>query len=454
MILRKQLKWFPKEVKMSKIGFVSLGCPKNLLDTEVMLGHIADAGYEITPDSEEADIIVINTCAFINDAKKESIDNILDIAWLKENGNLKGIIVTGCLAERYREEIMKEFSEVDAVLGTGSVHSIVKAIEKIENGNKYEEYGDKNTVELGGDRIVTTGEAFAYLKISEGCNNRCTYCSIPNIRGKFRSRPIDELITEAKELVDMGIKELIVIGQDTTAYGIDLYGKYELATLLHRLAYETDVKWIRILYCYPDKITPELLYEFKTNDKLLKYIDIPIQHISDKILKRMNRRGDGALIRKAIKQLREIDGIAIRSTAIVGFPGETEEDFSELCEFIKEAEFDNFGAFPYSREEDTPAYNFENQIDEQVKQDRYDILMREQLYVCEKQGKEAIGKIYDVICEGYDVVAETYYGRSYKDAPDIDGKVFFTSKNKHKVGDFVKVKITENYDYDLNGIAI
>ncbi len=439
---------------MSKIGFVSLGCPKNLLDTEVMLGHIADAGYEITPEQEEADIIVINTCAFIEDAKKESIDNILDIAWLKENGNLKGIIVTGCLAERYREEIVKEFSEVDAVLGTGSVHSIVKAIKEIESGNKYQEYGDKNTVMLGGDRIVTTGEAFAYLKISEGCNNRCTYCSIPNIRGKFRSRPLDELITEAKELVEMGIKELIVIGQDTTAYGIDLYGKYELATLLRRLADETDVKWLRILYCYPDKITDELLSEFKTNDKLLKYIDIPIQHISSKILKRMNRRGDGELIRKVIKQLREIDGMAIRSTAIVGFPGETEEDFCELCEFIREAEFDNFGAFPYSREEDTPAYNFEDQIDDQVKQDRYDILMKEQLYVCEKQGKEAIGKIYDVICEGYDVVAETYYGRSYKDAPDIDGKVFFTSKNKHKVGDFVRVKVTEAYDYDLNGFEI
>ena len=277
---------------MSRIGFVSLGCPKNLLDTEVMLGHINEAGYEITPEQEEADIIVINTCAFIEDAKKESIDNILDIAWLKENGNLKGIIVTGCLAERYREEIMKEFTEVDCVLGTGSVHSIVKAIEEIEKGNKYQEYGDKNTVELGGDRIITTGDAYAYLKISEGCNNRCTYCSIPNIRGKFRSRPMDDIVKEAKELAEMGIKELIVIGQDTTAYGIDLYKKYELATLLNRLSKETDVKWLRILYCYPDKITPELINEFKTNEKLIKYIDIPIQHINDRILKKMNRYYD------------------------------------------------------------------------------------------------------------------------------------------------------------------
>jgi len=438
---------------MTKVGFVSLGCPKNLLDTEVMLGHLVDAGYEITPDSEEADIVVINTCAFINDAKQESIDNILDIAWLKEHGNLKGIVVTGCLAQRYKDEILSELPEVDAVIGTGSVHSIVKAVKEVESGKKYTEYGDIDTVELGGDRIVTSGEAFAYLKISEGCNNRCTYCSIPNIRGKFRSRPMDELIKEANELAQMGIKELIVIGQDTTAYGIDLYGKYELHTLLRRLADETEVKWLRVLYCYPDKITPELLNEFKTNDKLLKYIDIPIQHISDRILKRMNRRGDGALIRSVIKSLREIEGMAIRTTAIVGFPGETEEEFCELCEFIKEAEFDNFGAFPYSREEDTPAYNFKDQIDDQIKQDRYDIIMREQLPICEKQGQASIGKTYEVICEGYDVVAETYYGRSYKDAPDIDGKVFFTSKNKHSVGDFVKVRVTDAYDYDLNGFA-
>jgi len=418
-----------------------------------MLGHLVDAGYEITPDSEEADIVVINTCAFINDAKQESIDNILDIAWLKEHGNLKGIVVTGCLAQRYKDEILSELPEVDAVIGTGSVHSIVKAVKEVESGKKYTEYGDIDTVELGGDRIVTSGEAFAYLKISEGCNNRCTYCSIPNIRGKFRSRPMDELIKEANELAQMGIKELIVIGQDTTAYGIDLYGKYELHTLLRRLADETEVKWLRVLYCYPDKITPELLNEFKTNDKLLKYIDIPIQHISDRILKRMNRRGDGALIRSVIKSLREIEGMAIRTTAIVGFPGETEEEFCELCEFIKEAEFDNFGAFPYSREEDTPAYNFKDQIDDQIKQDRYDIIMREQLPICEKQGQASIGKTYEVICEGYDVVAETYYGRSYKDAPDIDGKVFFTSKNKHSVGDFVKVRVTDAYDYDLNGFA-
>jgi ribosomal protein S12 methylthiotransferase len=265
---------------------------------------------------------------------------------------------------------------------------------------------------------------------------------------------MDDIIEEAKSLVSMGIKELIVIGQDTTAYGVDIYGEYKLHTLLSRLAKETDVKWLRILYCYPDKITPELINELKTNEKLVKYIDIPVQHISSSVLKRMNRKGDGNLVREVMKSLREIDGIAIRSTAIVGFPGESEDDFTELCEFIREVKFERFGAFTYSREEDTPAYGFDDQIDEQIKQDRYDIIMREQLPISEKQGQECLGKQILVLTEGYDVVAETYYGRSYKDAPDIDGKVFFTSKKKHSIGDFVNVKITEAYDYDLSGVEI
>lgn len=436
---------------MSKIGFVSLGCPKNLLDTEVMLAHLVKEGYEITPEESEADIVIINTCSFINDAKQESIDNILDIAWLKENASLKGIIVTGCLAERYRDEILTEFSEVDCVLGTGSVHSIVDAVKRVENGERFSEYKDKNEVLLGGDRAVLTEEkSFAYLKVSEGCDNRCTYCAIPLIRGKFRSRPMDELIDEAKDLVSMGIKEIIVIGQDTTAYGIDLYGKYMLPTLLSRLAKETDVKWLRILYCYPDKITPELINEFKTNDKLVKYIDIPIQHISDKVLKRMNRRGDGALVRSVMKKLREVDGITIRSTAIVGFPGETNEEFTELCEFIREVKFDRFGAFAYSREEGTPAYNLPDQIDDQEKQNRLDIIMREQLSVMEEHNSNKIGKEITVICQGYDKVAEAYVARGEADAPDIDGNVFFTAKKRHKAGDFVKVKIEDIIDdFDL-----
>ncbi len=442
---------------MSKIGFVSLGCPKNLLDTEVMLGTLAKSGYEITPEETEADIIVINTCAFIESAKRESIDNILDIAWLKENGNLKGIVVTGCLAERYRDEILKEFDEVDAVLGTGSVHSIVKAIEEIEQGHKYSEYLDKNTVELGGDRIVTTpSESFAYLKISEGCNNVCTYCAIPHIRGKFRSRPMDDLIKEARELCELGVKELVVIGQDTTAYGIDLYGEYKLHTLLRRLSEETDVKWIRILYCYPDKITKELINEFKTNEKLVKYIDLPVQHINSRILKKMNRRGDGELVRSVIKELRTVEGMAIRSTAIVGFPTETEEEFLELCQFVKDIKFDVFGAFTYSREEGTAAYSFDGQIDEQVKQDRYDIIMREQLSVIENKNKEYEDTTVTVLCEGFDPVAEAYVGRAYFQAPDdIDGKVFFFSNRSHQVGEFVEVSIkAATDDYNLSGRAI
>ena len=439
---------------MLKVGFVSLGCPKNLLDTEVMLGHLVEAGYEITPEETEADIVIINTCGFIESAKKEAIDNILDIAWLKENANLKGLIVTGCLAERYREQIFNEFPEVDAVLGTGSVHEIVKAVDHVSKKQRFSSFEDKDTVRLGGDRIVTTGDAFAYLKISEGCNNRCTYCAIPNIRGKFRSRPMDELIKEAKELVEMGIKELIVIGQDTTAYGIDLYGEYKLPQLLSRLAKETDVNWLRVLYCYPDKITDELINEFKTNEKLLKYIDLPIQHINDRILKRMNRRGDCKLIKDVIARLREVDGMVIRSTAIVGFPGETEEEFLELCQFIREVKFDKFGAFAYSREEDTPAYSFKDQIDEDIKAQREEIIMREQLYVTEELNRNIIGKTLVVLCEGYDKVAEAYVGRAYTDAPDIDGKVFFISKNRHSVGDFVKVRVTDTLDdFDLTAEA-
>ena len=437
---------------MLKIGFVSLGCPKNQLDTEVMLGHLAMAGYEITPEETEADIVVINTCAFIGDAKKESIDNILDIAWLKENNNLKGIIVTGCLAERYRDEVMKEMPEVDALLGTGSVHSIVEAVRAVSEGKKFSEFKDKNEVELGGDRIVTTGDSMAYLKISEGCNNRCTYCSIPSIRGKFRSRPMDDIVNEAKELVDgIGIKELVVIGQDTTAYGIDLYGRYALPALLRRLADETDVKWIRILYCYPDKITDELINEFNGNPKLVKYIDIPIQHISSKILKRMNRRGDGELVREVIRKLRtQVEGISIRSTAIVGFPGETEEDFAELCEFIKEAKFEHFGAFTYSREEGTPAYDFPDQIDEQVKQDRYDILMEHQLSISEAQQNEKIGKEIEALIEAYDPVSEAYSARSAQDAPDIDGKIFIPArKGTLPEGEIIRVRVEEALDYDL-----
>ena len=438
-----------------KIGFVSLGCPKNQLDTEVMLGHLVKEGFEVTPEETEADIVVINTCAFIQDAKQESIDNILDIAWLKSHGKLKGIVVTGCMAEKYRDEVMEEMPEVDALLGTGSVHSICDAVRAVARGEKFKEFKDKNTVELGGDRIVTTGEAMAYLKISEGCDNCCTYCAIPKLRGRFRSRPMDDLVKEAEELVSLGVKEIVIVGQDTTSYGIDLYGEYCLHKLIRRISEETDISWIRVLYCYPEKVTEELICEFETNKKLVKYIDLPVQHISDKILKRMNRHGNGELIRNVIKTLRaRIKDISIRSTAIVGFPGETEEDFNELCQFVKEAKFEHFGAFTYSREENTPAYDFDDQIDEEVKEKRYDIIMKTQDAVNEAYLKSKVGKEITVLCEGYDPVIERYKGRTADNAPEIDSVVFFRSRIKIPEGTFVQVRIKDYLEYDLIGEII
>lgn len=438
-----------------KIGFVSLGCPKNQLDTEVMLGHLVKEGFEVTPEETEADIVVINTCAFIQDAKQESIDNILDIAWLKSHGKLKGIVVTGCMAEKYRDEVMEEMPEVDALLGTGSVHSICDAVRAVARGEKFKEFKDKNTVELGGDRIVTTGEAMAYLKISEGCDNCCTYCAIPKLRGRFRSRPMDDLVKEAEELVSLGVKEIVIVGQDTTSYGIDLYGEYCLHKLIHRISEETDISWIRVLYCYPEKVTEELICEFETNKKLVKYIDLPVQHISDKILKRMNRHGNGELIRNVIKTLRtRIKDISIRSTAIVGFPGETKEDFNELCQFVKEAKFEHFGAFTYSREENTPAYDFDDQIDEDVKEKRYDIIMKTQDTVNEAYLKSKVGKEITVLCEGYDPVIERYKGRTADNAPEIDSVVFFKSRIKIPEGTFVQVRIKDYLEYDLIGEII
>lgn len=438
-----------------KIGFVSLGCSKNQLDTEVMLSELVDAGYDITPEETEADIVIINTCAFIESAKKESIDNIIDIGWLKEHNNLKGIIVTGCLAERYRDGIFDELPEVDAVLGVGSIHNITEAVKKVEEGIRYSSYEDKNCVRLGGDRVLTTPEYAAYLKLGEGCDNRCTYCAIPLIRGKFRSRPMEDLIEEAKQLEALGVKELSLIAQDITRYGIDLYGSYKLAELIHRITEETSIPWIRLLYCYPDKITDELIAEIRDNDRVVKYIDLPLQHISDDVLHRMNRHGDSRMIRSVIKKLRDnVEGIVIRTTFIVGFPGESEDDFEELSRFVDEIKFDRMGAFTYSREEDTPAYDFEDQIDEQVKQNRADIIMKQQMAISEARNESLVGRTFKVLCEEFDPVAEAYFGRSYMDAPDIDGKIFFTSKKKLAGGDFVSVMIDSAEDYDLIGHVV
>lgn len=439
-----------------KIGFVSLGCPKNQLDTEVMLHHLLEAGYEITPDETEADIIVINTCAFIEDAKKEAIDNILDIAWFKEHKSLKGIIVTGCMTERYREAVLEEFPEVDAVLGVGSIHKIVEAVKYVEEkGRGYSSFLDKNEVELGGDRVLTTPAHWTYLKIAEGCDNRCTYCAIPDIRGKFRSRPMEDVVKEAVGLEELGAKEIIVVAQDTTRYGLDLYGEYSLAKLLEELLKATKTVRYRLLYCYPDKITDELCDVIANNERIIKYIDIPIQHVVGKILKRMNRHGGEEAVRSAVKKLRErIPGITLRSTVIVGFPGETEEDFEALCEFIKEAEFDRLGAFPYSPEEGTPAATFPDQIDEQTKLDRADIIMQTQYSIMEKKNEAMIGKTLRVLVEDFDPVSEMHFGRSDADAPEIDGKIYFRARRRVAPGSIVSVKIEDTLDYDLCGVAL
>lgn len=440
---------------MTKVGFISLGCSKNLVDTEVMLRSLHDAGYEITPDESEAEVIVVNTCGFIESAKKESIDNILDVAWLKKHGKCKHIIATGCLVERYREEVMKELPEVDALLGVGSLSHIVDALRAVERGEKYMSFEDKETSPLGGERLLTTPEYSAYLKIGEGCDNRCTYCAIPLIRGHFRSRPMESLVAEAKELEALGVKEINLIAQDSSRYGLDLYGEYKLAALVRRLTEETTIPWIRILYCYPDKITDELIEEYRTNDRLVKYMDIPIQHISDTVLERMNRHGRKKLIVDTVNKLREcVPGVVLRTTAMVGFPGETEEEFSELCEYVKAAKFDRFGAFTFSPEEGTVAATMDGQIDEQTKQDRYDTLMQTQLTVTEELNARRIGSTLTVLTEGYDSAAGIHYGRSFADAPDVDGKVYFRAKKRIPEGTFVSVKIEEALDYDLVGSAM
>lgn len=444
-------------IKNTKIGFVSLGCPKNQIDTEIMLGDLAAAGYTITSEEIDADIIIINTCAFIESAKREAIDNILDIAWLKKNKNLKHIIVAGCLVERYCDEVIKEFPEVDGVIGVGSIRDIVEAVETVMKNEKYVSRKPLIDLALGGDRVVTTPEYSAYLKIAEGCDNHCSYCAIPSIRGSYRSRSIEDIVSEAETLAALGAKELILVAQDTTSYGIDIYNEYKLAELIKKITENTTVEWIRLLYCYPDKITPELISEICDNPKVVKYIDIPIQHISDRILQLMNRRGGGTAVRSAITALRSaVPGIAVRTTALVGFPGETNEEFEELCQFVKESGFERFGAFAYSREEGTPAYDMDGQIDEQTKQDRLDIIMDLQLGINSKLNEAKIGHTVTVLCEGYDVVSEMYYGRSYADAPDIDGKIYFTCPKRLKnfEGKFINVKITSALDYDLIGEAV
>lgn len=435
-----------------KIGMVSLGCPKNQVDAERILAELKNAGFEITNEEEKAEVIIVNTCGFIESAKAEAIENIIEVSAFKESGALKSLIVTGCLAERYKDQILTEIPEVDTVVTIGANKDIVKIVNDALEGKKELYSAPKNELSLTGDRILTTPFYTAYLKVAEGCNNRCSYCAIPDIRGNFRSLPIEDCVKEAEKLAAKGVKELVVVAQDTTNYGVDVYGKPSLPKLLKELTKVEGIHWIRTLYTYPDKITDELLDLIKSEEKLVPYLDIPIQHASDKILKKMNRRGTGADIEALIEKIRtKIPEITLRTSLITGFPGETEEDFTTLAEFVNKVRFDRLGCFAYSEEEGTHAAEMPDQIDPQIRQDRSENIMNDQMTIAEEKNEEKIGNIVEVLVEGYDSYIKCFYGRSAADAPDIDGKVFFMSQKNLEVGSFVNVLINDVIEYDLLG---
>lgn len=436
-----------------KIGMISLGCPKNQVDAEHMLALMDAEGWEIVDYVDGCDAVIVNTCGFIDDAKKEAIENILDMVELKKEGVISKIIVTGCLAQRYKDEIVKEIPEVDAVIGIGANGDIIKTVEEVMSGvDTIEKYPPQCELPLEGQRILTTPQYWAYLKIGEGCSNRCTYCTIPSIRGNMRSRSMENVIDEAKQLAESGVKELILIAQDTTSYGLDLYGELKLPELLNELCKIDSIEWIRLLYCYPDRITDELIETMKNQEKVVNYIDLPLQHADDKILKAMNRRGNQALIRNVISKLRtEIPDVVIRTTFIVGFPGEGEEEFETLAEFVNEIEFDRLGVFTFSPQEGTPAFDMEDQVDEDIKTRRGEVIMQDQYSIMEEKNNEKIGKTYRVVVEDYDGYSDSYTGRTYMDAPEIDGLVKFTSHKDLDIGDFVDVEIFDVEDYDLIG---
>lgn len=435
------------------IGMISLGCPKNQVDAEIMLAKLAESGrFDIVGDPYEADAVIVNTCGFIDDAKREAIDNILEMAELKKDGTLKALVVTGCLAQRYQQEVIDEIPEIDAIVGIGGNGDIVNVCLEALEGKKYVSFPPRCDLPLSGERLLTTPEHWAYIKIAEGCSNCCTYCAIPSIRGKFRSRPMEEIVEEARQLAQNGIKELVVIAQDTTKYGIDLYNEYKLPELLRKISYIDGIEWIRILYCYPDAITDELLLEIKNNDKICNYIDLPLQHCNENVLRRMNRSGSKEELSALIEKIRSyIPDVIIRTTFITGFPGETEEEFEQLCEFVKEIRFDRLGCFAYSAEEGTKAAQMENQIDEQTKADRGDIIMQLQYNIFTEKQQEKIGRTYKVVVEGYDGYTDCYVGRSYMDAAEIDSVIYFTSAVELDFGEFVMVEVTGVKDYDLLG---
>ncbi len=437
---------------MYKIGMISLGCPKNQVDAERMLAQLDKNQFEIADCYDGVDAVIINTCGFIDAAKQEAIENILEMSQLKEEGIVKKIIVTGCLAQRYKEEIFDEIPEVDAVVGIGANGDIAEIVKNVIEGEKTYKMPLNENLPLVGERLLTTPEYWSYLKIADGCSNRCTYCAIPSIRGNYRSVEFETLINEAKQLAAAGTKELVLIAQDTTNYGVDLYGKIRLPELLDALCEIEGIEWIRMLYCYPDKITDELLETMARQPKVLNYIDLPLQHADDNILKAMNRRGDNAFLRETIKRIRNIlPDAVIRTTFIVGFPGEGEKEFENLAEFVNEIEFDRLGCFEFSPQEGTPAYDMEDDVDNDTKLRRGEIIMQDQLEIVNLKNNERIGKKYRVIVEDYDGYSDSYSGRTYMDAPEIDGAISFTTSNSYEPGDFADVVIIGVNDYDLIG---
>lgn len=436
-----------------KIGMVSLGCPKNQIDAEHILADLKGKGYIIASQAADCDVVIINTCGFIDAAKAEAIENILEFAQLKEEGRIKGVVVTGCLSERYRQQILEEIPEVDAVVGIGANQSIPDIVEQVLEGKTHlEQYGEKTSLSLEGERLLSTPPYTAYLKIAEGCSNHCTYCAIPSIRGHFRSRPMENIVEEAKTLAAQGVKELILVAQDTTNYGSDLYGRYALTDLLKQLFEIKEFSWIRLLYCYPDKITDELLELMKGDNPLLPYLDLPLQHCADGVLKRMHRPMLGEETKQLLAHIRQtVPNITLRTTLIAGFPGETEQEFEQLCRFVKEMKFDRLGCFAYSQEEGTPAAKLPEQLEEEVKQRRAELVMEYQGRIMDRLSKRKIGSTIPVMLEGYDRMNRCCYGRSEADAPDIDCKVFFQAQGHHHTGEIIQVEITDTMDGDLLG---
>lgn len=435
-----------------KVGFISLGCPKNQVDAELMLAKLEKAGFEIVDVAYEADIVIINTCGFIEDAKKESIDNILEMAELKKEGSIQKILVTGCLAERYRHEIVTELPEVDGVIGIGANADIVEAVKSVMDGEMLEAFPDKEKMPLGGERLLTTPQYWAYLKIADGCSNCCTYCAIPSIRGPYRSRPMEEIVAEASSLAADGTKELVVIAQDTTRYGLDLYGELKLPELLRELNKIDGIEWIRMLYCYPDRITDELLDTMAACDKVLPYIDLPLQHADARILKAMNRTGSRESLTALIEKIREkLPNAILRTTFITGFPGEDEQALDTLSEFIDDIQFDRLGCFAYSPEEGTPAASLPDQLDDEVKKHRADVLMEQQFDIFQYKQKQYIGTVQKCIVEGYDAYTDSYFGRTWMDAPEIDSAIYFTGSGEYDEGDIVDVEIFDVNEYDFMG---